>query len=288
MDGKATRAQAIKAFYARAAAGRSLEEQLATVRETGGHGAFSVLRAGALAAQGIASPKPRADFCLVFGCYRPFTTPQLLGQAVRLFEALGLEYTWLPDESCCGLPLVSQATGDERKAMLSAARGFIEDNRSRAQARGAQRLVYCCAGCAQAAKELVGDTGDQYLLDTLIDALSSALQGALQGRKLVGAGRVAYFEGCHTSYKAQFPAVDLNWKRYREFLGSVPGLELCDVSGLCCKHVPGEVVERALAQGAQRLVCACSGCVAGLRAAAQGRIALVSYPELLLETLSLG
>ncbi|HWR04311.1 MAG TPA: (Fe-S)-binding protein [Humidesulfovibrio sp.] len=280
MDGKATRAQAIKAFYARAAAGRSLDEQLAAVRETGGHGAFSVLRAGALAAQGITVPKPQADVCLVFGCYRPFTTPQLLGQAVRLFGALGMECTWLPDEVCCGLPLVSQSTGDEREAMLSASRGFIEDNRSRARDRGAQRVVYCCAGCAQAAKGLVGDTGDLYLLDALIDAL--------QGRKLVGAGRIAYFEGCHTSYKAQFPAVDLNWKRYREFLGSVPGLELFDVSGLCCKHVPGEVVERALAQGAQRLVCACSGCVAGLRAAAQGRIALVSYPELLLETLGLG
>ena len=31
------------------------------------------------------------------------------------------------------------------------------------------------------------------------------------------------------------------------------------------------------------MVCACSGCVAGLRGASRGRVELLSYPELLLE-----
>lgn len=60
------------------ACGRDLETQLQEVAATGQHGAPQVLRTMALAANGFAGAPQQADLALVFGCYRPFSTPNIL------------------------------------------------------------------------------------------------------------------------------------------------------------------------------------------------------------------
>ena len=111
---------------------------------------------------------------------------------------------------------------------------------------------------------------------------------ALEGRSLgVEPKVIGYFEGCHSSYKQQFPDVDLDWKRYRAFLGRVSGLEVLDIKGLCCKQQAVEVVDRALEQRLDTIVCACSGCSASLRNSGRGKVRVLSYPGLLARILGL-
>ncbi len=264
-------------WVAKAACGRDLETQIADIGKTGNHGALPVLRGMALGANGFAAPAERADLAVLFGCYRPFSTPYILRDVARLFARLGVGHTWLGRENCCGLPLLHQVSGDERKAMQDTVRGFVGDNREMARAKGADRLAYCCAGCAHVAKAVTPGTGEEhaYILDVLLDALD--------GRELgTPPLAVAYFEGCHTSYRKPFPETSLDWGRYRRFLDGVAGLTVRDVPNtMCCKVRADRIIDAALDQGVEALVCACSGCNPGLRSAGQGRLRVMSYPELL-------
>jgi Fe-S oxidoreductase len=270
-------------WVAKAAAGRSLDEQIAAVRGQGNHGAPSVLRAMALAASGLGQPARTAPNALVFGCYRPFSTPYVVRDAAELLTRLGVGFTWLEKEYCCGLPLLHQGGKERAGEVLGVAREAILANRDNAAAKGATRFVYCCAGCAHAAKGALPESaGDHvYILDALLDALGT--------RPLaVAPRRLAYFEGCHTSYRKPFPDAGLDWPRYRRFLDGLAGLEVVDAPrNLCCKVAADKIVSWVEAEGLDELVCACSGCNVALRQAAAGRgpLRVKSSLELLSEAL---
>lgn len=280
-------------WVAKSACGRELDTQLEAVASSGQHGAPQVLRAMALAANGFASAPPQADLALIFGCYRPFSTPDILREVAWIFQALGINHTWLEKESCCGLPMLHQVAAEDKPQMLQKAQEYVRVNTAAAAQKGAARLAYCCAGCAQAAQGATASTTDtgmnsaigetpaqhDYILDVLLDAL--------KGRVLrVEPLKVAYFEGCHTSYKKHFRQVDLNWPRYRQFLDSVEGLTVVDVAqGRCCKMQPEHILAAAQEAQADALVCACSGCNGSLKPLGKGKIQVMSYTALLAQAL---
>lgn len=265
----------------KSACGRDFETQLQDVTTTGQHGAPQMLRAMALGANGFAGSPQQADLALVFGCYRPFSTPNILREVAWILGHLGMAHTWLEKENCCGLPLMHQVASEDRPQMVEAAQGFVRGNSAAAALKGASRIAYCCAGCAHVAESVDadGDISHSYILDVLLDAL--------KGQRLrVKPLKVAYFEGCHTSYRRHFPQTSLNWPAYRQFLEKVEGLEVLDVAGgLCCKNQPDRIVAAALDGGVDALVCACSGCTVAVRGAGQGKLRVMSYTELLARAL---
>jgi Fe-S oxidoreductase len=265
-------------WVAKAACGRSLEAQIADIKTYGNHGATPMLRAMILGASGIARTRDRAENVLLFGCYRPFSTPYLVRDAVRLLDLLGVPYTWLDKEYCCGLPLLHQIEPGGREGVLAAVREFLNANRELVRERDGDRLVYCCAGCAHTARAALPEAQAEhvYFLDVLLDKLESRPLG-------MAPLSVAFFEGCHTSYRLPFPDTSLDWGRYRRFLDTIDGLTVTDVSNkTCCKTQADKIIETAMGRGADALVCACSGCNVALRAAGRGKLPVLSYPELLL------
>ena len=91
--------------------GRSVDEQLDTIRRFGNHAATPVLRARLLAALGIPAPKAQAENCILFGCYRPFADPFLVRDYLRVLDLLNVDYTYLDQEQCCGVPFAMQKHG---------------------------------------------------------------------------------------------------------------------------------------------------------------------------------
>ena len=268
-------------WVVKSACGRDFDTQLQAVENTGQHGAPQVLRSMALGANGFSGAPLQADLALVFGCYRPFSTPNILREVAWILGKLGIAHTWLEKENCCGLPLMHQVAAEDKPQMVDAACGFVRGNVEAAVQKGASRLAYCCAGCAHVANavDAEGAVAHSYIIDVLLDAL--------QGRNLrVKPLKVAYFEGCHTSYRRYFPETSLNWPAYRNFLEGVDGLAVQDAAaGLCCKLQPERIVAAAQTGGADALVCACSGCTVALRAAGQGKLRVMSYTGLLARAL---
>ena len=260
------------------ACGRTVDEQIETIRTAGNHGAIPVLRAGVLAAHGIAKPKIKAENCVIFGCYRPFTTPFLVRDYLRLLDLLKIEYTYLDREYCCGAPLVMAASDEQRGAVMDRGREFIQLNLDLARHKEATKLVYCCAGCVHAARHTFSDTAGDHvaIADLIIDHLE---QSPLEIAPTV----MGYFAGCHTVFRSMYPEAKTNWSRYRQRLGAIQGLTLVDIpQAMCCKQSAEQIIERAQADNLDTIVCPCNWCYSSLMTAARDRVRIISLPELLL------
>jgi Fe-S oxidoreductase len=260
---------------------RRFTEQIEDIRRYGNHGASPVLRAGILAAHGIPKPKDRAENGIVFGCYRPFTTPFLLRDYISLLDSLAIDYTYFEKEFCCGLPLLMQSAGEDVGNCLTLGAEFDRLNLGLAHRKGVNTLAYCCVGCAYMAKSY-GDEENvrkTYILDVILDELDKRRMKKVP--TVIG-----YFEGCHTFYKNHFPEVSLEWDRYRRFLDGISGLKIVDLSNkLCCKRSADKILESAEKHNLDKILCSCNGCHRSLDTAANGKLTIMNMPEFLLQAL---
>lgn len=263
------------------ACNRGLAEQIEDIRRYGNHGASPVLRAAVLAAHGIPMPKESAENGIVFGCYRPFTTPFLLLNYTRLLDMLGVDYTYFEKEFCCGLPLIMQSAGEDRVNSMALGFEFNRLNLGLAHQKGVSTLAYCCVGCAYMAKSSAEDASYRqiYILDLILDKLE---REPLKVTPTV----IGYFEGCHTFYKTHFPRVSLGWERYRQFLAGIEGLEIVDLSNkLCCKTSASKIMESAEKLKLDKVLCSCNGCYLSIQKAGKGKLRVMNMPEFLLQIL---
>ncbi|WP_306547154.1 (Fe-S)-binding protein [Desulfobulbus sp.] len=262
--------------------GRSTEEQLDAVRKCGNHAVTPVLRTRLLAGLGVPRPKEQAEHCVVFGCYRPFADPYLVRDYIRVLELLKVDYTYLDQEQCCGMPFAMMPRSADRDAALAESVAFNKQNDEQATRKGAKKLAYCCMGCAYAARNAAPDAQDRhvYLPDLIFDQLG-------QRQLAVKPMRVGYFEGCHSFARSAYPAGSFDWSRYRKQLQAVDGLTIIDLQkDRCCKNSADEIVGRALEMDAATVVCPCNSCASSIGLAGQGKITMMSLPELLLEILA--
>lgn len=262
-------------------AGRTLDQQIECVEREGNHGKSSLLRNSLLAGLGIPPPKKTADNLIVFGCYVPFNMPMVIRDHIKLLERLGVDYTYLEKETCCGVPMLRAAAEEERDKARTASKGFMEVNRDTARQKGAKSIAYCCIGCAHMAGDFFPDDSvrHMYFHDLIADRL--------EGKTLkIAPTVVGYYEGCHAIYRDLIPGVSLNWSRYRSLLEQIEGLELAPMPDrVCCQEFPDHVVEVAEKRDLKTILCSCNGCYGRINAAAKGRVRVRYITEVLLEAL---
>ena len=261
--------------------GRTVAEQIESIRKYGNHGVSPVLRAGVLAAHGISKPKDKAQNCIIFGCYRPFTTPFLLRDYIRLLDMLDIDYTYLDQEYCCGAPLAMLTPGEQLDNVMAAGREFNQLNLDLAQQKGATKQAYCCTGCVHAAKNTFTETSDRhvYMVDLILDGLEKQ-------QLKIPPTVMGYFEGCHTFFRSIYPGVSLDWGRYRQRLSKIEGLNIVDLPNkMCCKESAAKIIESAEKMNLSKILCSCNWCYSSLMPAAKGKLQMISLPELLLQSL---
>ncbi|MFH2124162.1 MAG: (Fe-S)-binding protein [Pseudomonadota bacterium] len=260
--------------------GRTIDEQVESIRRYGNHGVPPVLRAGVLAAHGIEKPKATAEICLIFGCYRPFTTPFLLREYIRLLDILCVEYTYLDQEYCCGAPLVMLATEEHRSEMLATGSEFNRLNLDHARQKGAGTLAYCCVGCVSAARNTFHESLDQhvYIVDLILDRLETR---RLKLEPMI----IGYFAGCHSFIQSTYPKASLDWERYRQQISAIEGVTIVNLPNMCCKQSAEKIIEQAEEMKVDKILCACNWCHSALEQTVQERIPMIRLPELLLQSL---
>jgi Fe-S oxidoreductase len=261
------------------ACGRTSSEEVESIRKYGNHGASPVLRSAVLAAHGIAKPQDTAKNAVIFGCYRPFTTPFLLRDYIRLMDLLSIDYTWLERENCCGYPLLMHGKEEQPDDCRNLCREFNRSNVDLARQKGADTLAYCCLGCAYAAKHALKDTADVhiYIVELILDKVANS------GIKMKPV-TVGYFEGCHSYSRALFPGTDMAWNKYDDQLHEIEGLTVVELpKSLCCKTSMEKILGKAAELKLDKIVCTCNSCYVSLKGAAGGKLNVLSLPEFLLQ-----
>lgn len=267
------------------AGGRTVDEQVEWLRKYGNHGVPTILRSFLLNAIGVPPPREGAENAIILGCYIPFASPSLVHTIINLLGRLGISYTTLEQEYCCGAPLVMKKMDDRGEEMTIASREINQRNVAQADRKGARNLAYLCVGCAHTAKNLFPDATEhhQYIYDLIADRMEKE-------DPKVPPTTLGYFEGCHSDYKIHYPHINLNWERYRRLLDRIEGLRVLDLpNAMCCKKASGKIIENAEKLQVDTILCSCNGCYGFLGGmiggATQGKIRVLSFPELLLQAL---
>lgn len=263
------------------ACGRSIEEQINAISTCGNQASPIVLRSALLAALGFPKPREKADVAVIFGCYNPFLKPDLLKDYLRLLDLLDVNYTYLDQEYCCGVPIVIQTTGEDRDKALEQSKKWNRLNSESASRKGADTLAYCCVGCGHALRSIYPEQSGKhiYIFDLIADKLKNK-------RMKMAPERIGYFEGCHSLYKVNYPGISLNWHKYREVLGKIEGLEIVDLpNNFCCKNSPEKIIENAQRSNLESIACSCNGCTIFLGPSANGKIQIRSIADLFMTAL---
>ncbi len=265
------------------AAGRSFDQQVEWIRKYANYRVPLDLRSRLLHALGIPRPKPIAGNIIKLGCMVPFSSPQYVQGCFKLLDLLGVDYTYLEKEYCCGASLVYQSKESEREKVLNVAREFTQMNRDLAQRRGAGNIVYLCASCAHFAKGVsCTDAADHhmYIWDLIADKLESKTLR-------VTPTTAAYYSGCGgSSFRAFVPGARLQWKKYRQMMNRIEGLTLVDLKGVCCQVGAERVVEEAQVRHLDTIICACHGCRNRIDQEAGGKVQVKYLSDVLLAALA--
>ena len=270
-----------KAPWLQVAAGRTLDEQMEYIRKHGSHGILPTLRSMVLRGVGIPGPKETAKNCIAFGCYLSFITPLELRDYLEILDRLGIEYTYLDKEYCCGLPMVFSTEGEEREKAMKAARQFVEMNRDAALQKRATTISYFCPWCAYLAKSFFpGEAARHvYYPDLIIEKLEK--------RTLrIAPTTMGYYEGCHTRNRFYAPGVSLDWARYRKLLDKIEGLKVVDLPrDVCCIESAERIVEVAEKRNLDTILCSCVSGYVAIGGVAGGRVQMKYLTEVLLQSL---
>lgn len=268
----------------RAVAGRSFEEQVEYIKREGNYALPNDLRGRLFEYQalGIDPPRDRAETCIIFGCYFPMMLPLSVRNYLRLLNRVGIEFTFLKKEYCCGEFLVMTAKSEEEMARAKqASREFISMNISLAQDVGACNIAYFCTRCAYLAKEAfpASPVRQIHYPDIIMDQL--------QKQQLrIEPAAVGYYRGCQARNRTEVPGVELDFKGYRDVLNRIEGLTVIDLPlQCCCLDNPNGVLETAERLNLRAIVTACVSCQIRLARISRGRVRVVYFPDLLLHAL---
>lgn len=260
-------------------AGRNFQEQIADINKEGLIGRPSTLRYFVLRSLGLSQPKEQAENIICFGCYPLFIRLNEIRAYLSLLDRLGIEYSYLEKEYCCGLGLIERTTGAEREQGIIEAKKFIGLNIAGAENQKTRNMVHSCIWCVYIARRLYPQhkLTQKYALDILVDRMP---RDSLSVKPL----RVGYYEGCHSRGATIAPGVKFDWTGYRGLLEAVKGLEIIDLpKKLCCLTDIDKIAQEIAARKLSAVVCPCNGCASRLKNIKT--VQIKSIPEILLEAL---
>ena len=263
---------------------KNLDERVEAIRRDGLYGSPSSHRTFALWGMGLDKPKETAENVIVFGCFPPFANQKDIQAYFKLLDRLGIEYTWLEDENCCGSPVLDRSVdpqSERRELALETARESIGKSIAGARERQAKRMVHMCVWCTYIGKMLFPDDeiAQVHLQEILLDRL------ATEDLK-VEPTTIGYFEGCHVQGHFLTPGVKINYAPFRELMGTVKGLEIVDLpKHLCCVTEMDTIVEEVEKRNLKTVISPCTSCTIRLRRALTGKAEVKSPQAILLEGL---
>jgi len=220
---------------------------------------------------------PNPDFVLFVGCTSSYRQKNIAIATAKIFQKLGLKFTVLDDEVCCGSPLLRTGQWDQVK-------GLADRNIAAIRATGAKTVVTSCPGCFKAwshdyAKEayggVLGIEHDFKVIHTTQFLADLMKEGRLNLSNSINA-KVTYHDPCHMGRNLGEKAI---YDAPRDLIKAIPGVELTEMSRVrnvswCCGSGGGvksafadfamftgeERVKEAAQTGANILASSCPFC----------------------------
>jgi heterodisulfide reductase subunit D len=228
-------------------------------------------------AMGESALSDKPDFVLFVGCTSSYRQKNIAIATAKTFQKLGLKFTVLDDEYCCGSPLL-------RTGHWAPVKELAQHNIEAIKETGAKTVVTSCPGCFKVwshdyAKDnygkILGINHDFKLLHTTQLLADLQKKGKLKFSNKINA-KVTYHDPCHMGRNLGENAI---YDAPRDLLKAIPGVELKEMArtrevAWCCGSGGGvksgypdfalwtgvERVKEAMETGATTIATACPFC----------------------------
>lgn len=215
----------------------------------------------------------KSDVVYFVGCTSAYREKEIAKTTVELLDKIGVGFTVLPDERCCGSVLL-------RLGHVKSFQDLTKQNIAAITKTGAKKVVTACAGCFRTWKIDVPKEGFKYPFQVLhiteyLDELIESGKAAFESPVPI---KVTYHDPCHLGRHAEV------YEAPRRVIQSVANVELIEMEtnkryAHCCgsgggvKGTYGELADEiaedriaeAEATGADVLLTACPFCHKGLQ-----------------------
>lgn len=236
----------------------------------------------------------QAEVVYFTGCTSSYREKEIAVTTVELLDKLGVNYTVLPDERCCGSVLLRLG----REKVFA---DLTEHNIESIKRSGAKTVITACAGCYRTWKVDVVEAGYKYDFQILhiTEFLDNLISKGNTSFELKDKLRVTYHDPCHLGrhsgvYEAprrviesidnvELVEMETN-KRYAHCCGSGGGVK--GTYGDLANEMAGNRIREAEETGAELLVTACPFCYRGLKDGAKlidSDIKVLDLPTFLLD-----
>lgn len=178
-------------------------------------------------AEGLDIPQT-ADTVLFVGCTTAYRRQEIAVATAKILKGAGVKFAVLPDEWCCGSPLL-------RNGNIDLAEKMITHNVNLLKEKKVKRLVTSCAegymGISKDWPQLAGELPFQVLhMSELLAELISG--GKIKFKKPINS-KVTYHDPCHLGREMDI------YDEPRAVLKSIPGIELVEMyptrhAAWCC------------------------------------------------------
>ncbi|MHA1378696.1 MAG: (Fe-S)-binding protein [Candidatus Helarchaeota archaeon] len=224
-------------------------------------------------AEGLKVPhKEKADVVYFVGCTSSYRQQELAKNTIKILNKLGVDYTVLKDEWCCGSPLM-------RTGQLAQVQDLINHNLELIKNSGATNVISSCAGCYRTLKmdypkytEPLDSVNFLHITEFLRNYMKN-LKTKSKKKKI----KVTYHDPCHLGRHSGV------YDPPREILMAIPGIELVEMprnreNSWCCGagggvkaaykdwavEISADRIKEAESVGAEILVSSCPFCKTNL------------------------
>jgi Fe-S oxidoreductase len=236
----------------------------------------------------------QAEVVYFTGCTSSYREKEIAVTTVELLTNLGVDFTVLKDEKCCGSVLLRLG----REKVFA---DLTEHNIASIKQIGAKTVVTACAGCYRTWKVDVVEAGHEYDFQILhiTEYLDNLISKGNTSFEIDDKIRVTYHDPCHLGrhsevYEAPrrvIEAVDnvelvemKTNKRYAHCCGAGGGLK--GTYGELANDIAGNRIREAEETGAEVLLTACPFCYRGLKDGARhidSNLKILDLPTFLLD-----
>ena len=175
--------------------------------------------------QDLIKRKKTVDTLLFFGCIGLYREKEIARATIELLNKLGIDFTVMDDEYCCGAPAIS--TG-----FLQPALDVMNHNVKEWRELGIKNIIAFCSACYRTIKNTYPehvpdfDFNVQHIIEVILARLKN-----LQLKELNS--RVTYHDPCHLGRGMEI------YDEPRDILNSIPGISLREMEhareeGFCC------------------------------------------------------
>ena len=203
----------------------------------------------------------KAEYVIMTGCLQPEAMPHVFRDLKELLDCLGINYTLLSKEYCCGWMPFGQpaviAKNEEGIAKAKELAGeFILENFRQAEALGAKSIVLFCAACDPNYANYAGATKLEII------SYNELLDRFFKGAKLNL--EIDYYPGCYR-FRRRITEEPVELEAAVRVLSKIDGLRVNHLDSKLCCYIPPHLEQLVEGLTSRTVVTICTGCYQNLR-----------------------